>query len=295
MSIIRRGFGYAKMGCLYLLGHRVNAIDYGTDYDNVSTSYTIWLDRMSRHTDHLLDMDLLPSIDEPLRIIDLACGTGYITRSILNRLAGKRNVIITCVDMSHQMLAECRNMIDDPRVEFIESDGLDYMKSLTPGSIHAIYCGWGMVYFPQHRLLSACHSALKSGGIMGSIMNCYGTLTGIERMFIDVMSEYPEEVHKVMDIRLKLAPGEDGFASWFTRQGFKTIFTGSGEELVDCPTPNDCYSWLHNTGVIAGTDKLFRNLEKMRPVIIDNIASRLRVGDTYRVNHKFVYGLFRRI
>lgn len=295
MSFIRRCFGLAKVGLYYSLGRRVLPGDYGSEYDAVASSYGMWLDRMSKHTDNLLDLGDSLQTGRPLRIIDLACGTGYITQKLLQTLGSDADAAITCVDVSNGMLEQCREAIHDDRVEFVCADGLAFLSSLEPEKYDAIFCGWGMVYFPWKRLLPLCRRALWREGVMGSIMNCRGTLDGLEDIFIRIMSEYPDELNKVMNLRLNMPFDKDAFISWFTGSGFTLIKSGAGEEVVCFEAPNLLYDWLHDTGVIAGTGKLFRDSVKMEPIILEEIASRFRADTGYRINHKFVYGIYRRI
>ena len=115
--------GLGKIGLYYLMGRRVTPADFGTEYDRVAPTYSAWLSRMSRHTDLILNTNYLPDVDTPLRIIDLACGTGYVTRELLHRIGPDRKLNITCVDVSAGMLEQARISIDDCRVEFVHADG----------------------------------------------------------------------------------------------------------------------------------------------------------------------------
>ena len=292
MSILRRCVGFAKMGVCYFTGRRVSAKDFAEEYDRVASTYDLWTQRMGPHTDLLLDLDLLPKRDRPLRIIDLACGTGYIARSLLSKLGAGCEASITCTDISRGMLDRARESICDDRVDFVEAEGMEFLASLPPGSCDAIYCGWGMVYFPCARLIPLCAAALQPDGILGSIMNCMGTLRGVEDLFIEVMSEHPNEVDKIMDTRFHLPANEAAFNSWFTRHGFKPTLSGSGEQIVLWLTPELLYAWLRDTGAIAGTAKLFRDEQEMAPILIERAAKRCAVHGGYRTNHKFVYGVY---
>lgn len=290
MSLFRRPWGLVKMGLLYLAGRRITPADYACEYDQVSPTYDLWLSRMARHTDLLLDTSLLPQ-GRPLRIIDLACGTGYITGKLLERLSGQ-DISVTCVDISSGMIERCRESITDPRAEFVVADGLDYLASLPTGSCDAVYCGWGMVYFPHKKLIPLCKKVLRPGGIVAGIMNCRGTLAGLEDLFIKVMSEHPGELDKVMDIRFYMPESEQGFVSRFDRHDFTTLRSGGGEEVVYWDTPEQLYDWLRCTGVIAGTGKLFHDLDRIKPALVERIASDFHIDGQYRINHKFVYGVF---
>lgn len=283
--------GLARLCLHYLLGRRVTPADYAAEYDAVSHTYNAWEELMLPHTEQILDLSLLPGGGSP-RIIDLACGTGSVTSSLLARL-GDRDARITCVDISQEMLRRCKERLPDDRIEFVQADGLNFLGSVERSTVDAIYCGWGMVYMPHARLLPLCAAALRPGGVVGSIMNCRGTLAGVEDMFIEVMSKRPGEVSKVMDIRFHLPADEADFGSWFTRYGFARVMSGHGEEIVSRATPEALLAWLRETGAIAGTGKLFRDQERVDSLLIDAMARRFAAQGSYQVNHKFVYGVYR--
>ena len=125
-------------------------------------------------------------------------------------------------------------------------------------------------------------------------MNRRGTLDGLQDVFLNIMSEHTDALHKVMDIQLQMPSSEKSFSSMFTHRGFELLEEGVGEEAVHQPDPESLYHWLHDTGVIAGTGKIFRNSEQMKRVIIDRLAAHFASGDGYSIHHKYVYGVYAR-
>jgi hypothetical protein len=109
------------------------------------------------------------------------------------------------------------------------------------------------------------------------------------------MSEHANEVHKVMDIRFYLPADEAALNSWFTRCGFRTVTSGTGEQAVTWPTASQLFAWLRDTGAIAGTGKLFSDSKKMEAVLIDRMAKRFACDGGCRTTHKFVYGVYRNV
>ena len=284
------------MGACYLAGRRVGDDDFRNAYDRVAPTYDQWQARMGRHTLRILEGDLPERAGEPLRILDLACGTGYLTQELVRRLegAGRPAFAITGVDLSPAMLARCRAGLDDTRDALVEAEGLRFLEGCLPGSFDAVFCGWGMVYFPHHRLVRLLHRVLAPGGTVGAIMNCRGTLSGIEVLFIRTMSEHPQAVRKVMETRFRLPSGERQFRSWFTRHGFERIASGSGEEVVSFHTAGHCLRWLRETGALAGPEALFEDPAAIEPALVAGLARAEGGGPAFRMNHRFVYGIFRR-
>ena len=72
-----------------------------------------------------------------------------------------------------------RGFAENPTYE-VKADALEYLASLDPGSVDEIYAGHFLEHFEYglddwqeseaHTLLSLCHQALKTGGIVGIVV-----------------------------------------------------------------------------------------------------------------------------
>ncbi|HRU44510.1 MAG TPA: class I SAM-dependent methyltransferase, partial [Spirochaetota bacterium] len=111
-----------KLALSFMKKEVVNKEDYRTEYNKVSRTYGRWLDKMSRFTDEIV-MPL--ESNQTYKILDFACGTGYITRKLLEKNA---NVEITAVDYSEDMLEHLRLLKND-KVSVVHSDGIKFLES----------------------------------------------------------------------------------------------------------------------------------------------------------------------
>ncbi len=83
--------------------------------------------------------------DPSARVIDLACGTGAVTRSVLERLEGSGR--IHSVDLDAAMLGYAAAAIDDRRVSWHEADASQL--PIEASSIDAVICNQGLQFFPD--------------------------------------------------------------------------------------------------------------------------------------------------
>lgn len=293
MNSTRRIIFYAKMGICYLTKRIVNANDYGEEYDDISRTYQLWTQKMGKHTKKILRLHYLGDSARELRILDLACGSGYITSALLEKLGEGKKVQITAVDISRKMIELCRNHMNDQRASFIHADAFDFLRNARE-KYDAIFCGWALCYLNHRRLLRLMRQALRKDGIAGIIVNIQGTLQGIEDIFLDIMEKHMDEVQKIMDIRFNLPQGVSELRLWFSRHGFAQLESGEGEELAYFDAPGELYGWLRDTGAGAGFGKISRDREGMERMIIEKIGERKLIEGKYVINHKFAYGIFRK-
>lgn len=279
---------YIKMGYKLLKKEVVSREDYRGEYDKVSDTYDYWLKEMGRYTDNIINSKYIDT-DKELKILDFACGTGYITKCLLNKSSKYR---ITSVDQSNKMLEKLKG-INNPRVTVIQNDGIEFLKS-TNEKFDVIFFGWALSYFDHDELLKLFNKVLKPEGIVAIITNVEGTLDKIEKIFLTVMSENPKEVVKPMDIKLNLPKGTLGLDKWCNQYGFKALEVEEDEVFFRFKEPYELLHWLNITGAAAGTSKIFNNYNKIKPLIIEKIKEEKYKDGIYEINHKFAYGIFRK-
>lgn len=278
---------YVKM--LYQIFKRdvINKEDYKNAYNKVADTYQVWLEAMGKHTDFILDKKHMP-FDKKIKILDFACGTGYITKKLL-----KLNIdcTITAVDYSDTMLKKV-DVKNISNVNIINSDGIEFLKN-TNEKFDIIYCGWALPYFNHNELISLFNKVLKKQGIVGVVSNSFGTLNNIEQIFIEVMKENLDQVSKPMMIGNNLPDGESELIRWFDKCGFSMLNITQGEEKFSFDKPEKLLDWLNETGAIAGTEQIFKDYEVIKPKIIDKIRKYKYSDDgKYIINHKFISGIF---
>ncbi|WP_053955029.1 class I SAM-dependent methyltransferase [Inediibacterium massiliense] len=279
---------YLRLGYKLIKKDVVNREDYRGEYDKVSDTYHYWLKEMGRYTDHIIHSKYIET-DKELKILDFACGTGYITKNLLTKSTKCK---ITSVDQSSKMLEKLLDISDD-RVVVVQSDGIEFLKTSNE-KFDVIFFGWALSYFDHHELFKLFNRVLKPEGIFAIITNVDGTLDKIEKIFLNVMNENQKEVVKPMDIKLNLPQGKKGLAKWCNLYGFKVLEVEEEEVFFNFKEPEELLQWLNITGAAAGTRKIFRNYDEMKPFIIEKIKKEKYKNGVYEINHKFAYGIFRK-
>ncbi|GAA0126097.1 class I SAM-dependent methyltransferase [Clostridium senegalense] len=286
--MINKIWFYSKIGYKLIKKEVVSRDDYKDEYDKVSDTYHFWLKEMSRYTDNIIHSKHIET-DKELKILDFACGTGYITKSLLNKSIKYK---ITSVDQSNKMLEKLLKT-NNPRVTAIQSDGIEFLRN-TNEKYDVIFFGWALSYFDHNELLKLFNKVLKQEGILAIITNIEGTLDKIESIFLKVMSEKQKEVIKPMDIKLNLPKGKMGLVKWCSEYGFKALKVEEGEVFFSFKEPEELLQWLNITGAAAGTRKIFNNYNEVKPLIIEKIKKEKYKNGMYEINHKFAYGIFRK-
>jgi len=279
---------YGKLIGSFLTNQVVNSEEYGEEYNDIADTYGFWCDFMGKHVDKIIKLQYIDK-KENIRIIDLACGTGYITRRILDK--GFKGYI-DGVDVSRNMLEKCHD-IKGENVRFICEDGIRYLNT-EQGPVDAIFCGWALPYLNHKKFLKAAYRVLDDDGIIAVISNSQGTLKGIEEIYLKVMEENIDRVIKPMDARIRLPKGVSGLKNWFKKYNFHPLELGEGEEIIGYDTPEELYAWLIKTGVLAGTNKIFDNMNGIDKQVIEKIKEKKYRDGKYFINHKFVYGIFKK-
>lgn len=278
---------YTKIGCKLMKKDVINNEDYKKEYNKVSGTYGHWLDEMGKFTDNIIKLEYILK-ENKLKILDFACGTGYISRSLLNK---NIDCEITAVDYSEKMLEQLKNLNDD-RIKVINWDGIEFLKN-TEEKYDAIFFGWALSYFNYKELFKLFKRVLNPKGIVGIITNVQGTLSGLEDIFIKVMYENHEEFVKPMDIRFNLPYGKEGLTKWFNRYGFEAVEAENGEVLFTFDKPDELLKWLNETGAAAGTACIFKNYDIVKDNLIEEIRKTKYKNGKYEINHKFAYGIYR--
>lgn len=95
------------------------------------------------------------------RVLDVACGTGAVTRLLAERVGLTGNVV--SLDINPGMLAVARRTVLGPNIEWLESSALD--MPLPDATFDAVVCQQGLQFFPDRpAALSEMRRVLKPGG-----------------------------------------------------------------------------------------------------------------------------------
>lgn len=276
-----------KLGCKFIKKDVINKEDYRKEYNKVSATYINWLNEIGQFTDRLINSNYIPK-EKRIKVLDFACGTGYISKNLLKK---DIDCEITGVDYSDKMLEELRKL-KDSRLKVVHSDGIEFLKN-TEEKFDVIYIGWALPYFNHRELLKLFRRVLNTKGIVKIITNVQGTLADIEEIFVKVMYKNQGQIIKPMDIRFNLPKGQEGLIKWFSQYGFDELEVEDGEVIVRFDEAEDLLKWLNETGAIAGTACIFKDYDTIKEDLIQEIRKTKHNKGKYEINHRFTYGSFK--
>lgn len=99
---------------------------------------------------------------QPRKVLEVAAGTGIVTRRLLEALPSKSRLTVT--DLNEPMLDHARRKIgEDPRVDWRQADALELPFS--DGEFDAVVCQFGLMFFPDKaKGVREFHRVLAPGG-----------------------------------------------------------------------------------------------------------------------------------
>ena len=102
------------------------------------------------------------SVSENASVLELACGTGIVTRRLRDRLGPAASLVAT--DLNDAMLSyAARKFRPEEAVEWKQADASDL--PFTDQSFDAVVCQFGLMFFPdKEKALSETYRVLKPGG-----------------------------------------------------------------------------------------------------------------------------------
>lgn len=96
------------------------------------------------------------------RVLEIAAGTGVVTRALASALTG--NVSIVATDLNQAMLDQAAAVGTSRPVEFRQADAL--ALPFPDGAFDAVACQFGVMFFPDKaKAFSEARRVLKPGGI----------------------------------------------------------------------------------------------------------------------------------
>ena len=140
-------------------------------FNKVANKYDLMNDVMSLGMQRLWKKEFIesinPSKDENLIFLDLAGGTGDITKRIL--LKYKKNTSIKVIDINQEMLKEGKNSFkSQDNIDFICSSGESI--SITDNYADVVTISFGIRNMTdREKCLQECHRILKPGGVFACL------------------------------------------------------------------------------------------------------------------------------
>lgn len=287
------GFLY-KIVSLLLMKKAVNNTDIAASYDKVSKKYEqYFLNIMHSHNDKLLDL-LISEIkkrqeskgNHKLKILDLACGTGYNSRYLQAKgIDGD----YTLVDLSKGMLHIARESgMASSMVTYVNQDMLSYLKSEPHASFDIVICMWAIKYQPPQKVINECERVLKDGGLMVSIVNTADTLPQMRRLYPRLIVQNWRKIKKIM-FDLPNPKSKHEFGSWFSKSGFHIIEIRSGRQTFHFQHADKLVEFLTSTGALAGYDNM---IDLRDSEIVKQMVSYFNRNKILETEHRYVYGMF---
>jgi SAM-dependent methyltransferase len=121
-------------------------------------------------TPYAIDMARRIAQRRPARILEVAAGTGAVTRHLLQEIPSAH---IVASDLNPAMLEQARKAVVSPRVEWQEADG--QALPFPDASFDVVACQFGVMFFPDKaRGFSEARRVLKPGGLY-----CFNVWDGI--------------------------------------------------------------------------------------------------------------------
>jgi SAM-dependent methyltransferase len=104
------------------------------------------------------------------RVLELACGTGLLTRELLRVLPA--GATLTATDLNDPMLDVARRLVRDERVKWRQADAM--ALPFETASFDAVVCQFGVMFFPDKVAAAAeARRVLAAGGAY--LFNVWGT------------------------------------------------------------------------------------------------------------------------
>jgi trans-aconitate methyltransferase len=179
---------------------------------DVTASAADWLERWDAQQERYLPhreerFELMLALIEPpsgagqLRVLDLCCGTGSITRRVLDRFP---HASILAVDMDPAHLELGRRTSDD-RVVWRDADlrGPEWAVGLEPGSFDAVLSATALHWFKPNEVVALYHvlsGLMREGGVFANADHMPVSSPEIAALSQQLLDDWQAE---------RLAEGED--------------------------------------------------------------------------------------
>jgi trans-aconitate methyltransferase len=133
-----------------------------THWDTSANAYHAEVENITFYRETNRELIAAGQIRPEMVVVDLGCGTGLTTRSILNSC--RNQIFIYAVDQSQEMLAQARKCIQNSTVRFIQA-GADHFAHDIPEKVDRVFCNAAFFHFSQpETVLEEIHQILKPEG-----------------------------------------------------------------------------------------------------------------------------------
>ena len=134
-----------------------------TSWDSSANTYSREVEQISFY--HATNQELISTakIQAGMTIVDLACGTGFTTRTILEAIGS--SLTIYGIERSYEMLRQAQRAIKADNVQFIQRDAEDFASSI-PRPVDRVVCNAAFFLFANiGTVLDEIRTILKPKGL----------------------------------------------------------------------------------------------------------------------------------
>ena len=256
------------------------------DYDTAAATYDQYYSRyLGQCADQLLGR--LP-LQRGMRILDLACGTGFFSHRIADRIGS--DGYLAAVDLSGGMLQRNREAAAEKglrNIDFVEMDALQYLRGLKDASFDGVVCGWGICYMDHAPLERELKRVVRPGGFVGLIENRACTLKAVSALFRQTLLQHPQALAK--DMVIKLPKDHRYLRKAFCRGALSADHSWDSNVVIPCRSGSEVVDYMLKSGASAGfinaldsskIDEVMREFARI-------VDERFRRGQAVPVVHEY--------
>jgi SAM-dependent methyltransferase len=141
--------------------------DFHARFPGATATAMAWAKMEDGRSSYERLVQTIPVTDQPLTVLDLACGDGYLLSWLQQR--HQPNLHLIGIDMSPEELSAARQRLDDPAIELRQERA--QALSLADASVDYIVCHMAfMLMNPLEAVVSEIQRVLKPGGTFCAIV-----------------------------------------------------------------------------------------------------------------------------
>jgi ubiquinone/menaquinone biosynthesis C-methylase UbiE len=262
------------------------------DYDFASGTYDQeFTSVMGPHSVAMLDQVRVPAGGDA---VELACGTGHLTRRLADRLGAGGSLRV--VEKSGGMLDVARAKVTPEahpqlRLSWQQGDMLEFLSNLPSQSADVVVCGWAICYTAPVRLLREAARVLRPGGQVGLIETRADALAGLRQAFEQVVTAQPRLLVGLP--RLHLPSDGDTMRHWLHRADLRAAVVREGEQAWPSRSVGEALEWVQHSGAGAGFRDSFDMSRESEVIglLRDGLTRLAGPTGQVRLSHAFVAGI----